>query len=127
MADFCAAQWLGFTPPLTVTALAADLILPTAMWVEKEGAYPSEHGPGGVLSNFDPETGQWLGRGGTSLALGVLAANSRARAFYENCGARLVSEGTYNWDGHDLPDAIYCFDDLRRLATLVISEVRSAP
>ena len=23
----------------TVTALAADLILPTAMWVEKEGAY----------------------------------------------------------------------------------------
>ena len=71
--------------------------------------------------------GQWLGRGGTSLALGVLAANSRARAFYENCGARLVSEGTYNWDGHDLPDAIYCFDDLRRLATPVIGEVRSAP
>jgi len=59
---------------------------------------------------------QWLARGGKSLALGVLAANHRARSFYEGMGGRLVSEGIYQWDGHDLPDAVYVFDDLAALA-----------
>jgi ribosomal protein S18 acetylase RimI-like enzyme len=57
----------------------------------------------------------WQAQGGRSLALGVLAANARARAFYEACGARLVSDGVYDWDGHELAHAVYCFDDLARL------------
>jgi ribosomal protein S18 acetylase RimI-like enzyme len=59
----------------------------------------------------------WLGQGGTSLALGVLAENRPARRFYEALGARLVKTGTFNWHGFDLPDAIYVFDDLDALAT----------
>ena len=59
---------------------------------------------------------QWLARGGRSLALGVLAANAGARSFYEGLGGRLVKTGTYSWDGHPIPDAIYVFEDLPDLA-----------
>lgn len=57
----------------------------------------------------------WLARGGRSLGLGVLAANVDARRFYEAMGGRVAKTGTYNWGGHQLPDAIYVFDDLARL------------
>ena len=60
----------------------------------------------------------WLGRGGRSLRLGVLAANTRAVAFYERLGGRVVKTGTYAWGGADLPDAIYLFEDLAALAAL---------
>ena len=50
-------------PTLMKRAAGARVSPATGTDVQKEGAYPSEHGPGGVLSNFDPETGQWLGRG----------------------------------------------------------------
>ena len=54
----------------------------------------------------------WADTGGHSLALGVLAQNTSARAFYETLGARLVKTGSYDWDGHLIPDAIYVFEDL---------------
>ncbi len=57
----------------------------------------------------------WLQRGGRTMTVGVLAENIRARSFYESQGARLARLTTYNWDGHDLPDAIYVFEDLKRL------------
>jgi ribosomal protein S18 acetylase RimI-like enzyme len=57
----------------------------------------------------------WLRNGGKSLTVGVLAKNIRARSFYESLGARLVRLTTYNWDGHELPDAIYVFEDLAAL------------
>jgi ribosomal protein S18 acetylase RimI-like enzyme len=57
----------------------------------------------------------WLKRGGKTMTVGVLAQNIRARSFYESQGARLAKLTTYNWDGHDLPDAIYVFEDLKRL------------
>lgn len=61
---------------------------------------------------------KWLGRGGTSLTIGVLSANQPARAFYESLGAKLVKTGIYDWDGHELPDCTYLIDDLAKLAKL---------
>jgi ribosomal protein S18 acetylase RimI-like enzyme len=58
----------------------------------------------------------WSARGGHSITLGVLAANQRARAFYEAMGGRMVKTGHYDWHGHQLEDAIYVFEDLPRLA-----------
>ncbi|MBI2718260.1 MAG: GNAT family N-acetyltransferase [Rhizobiales bacterium] len=60
----------------------------------------------------------WLAQGGTMLALGVLADNHRARAFYQAMGGRIVRTGTYSWEGHELADAIYVFDNLAELARL---------
>ncbi len=59
--------------------------------------------------------GAWAEQGGDSLALGVLAENARARAFYESLGGKLIKTGTYEWDGFPLADAIYSFDDLPAL------------
>jgi ribosomal protein S18 acetylase RimI-like enzyme len=57
----------------------------------------------------------WLQRGGKTMTVGVLAQNIRARSFYESQGARLAKLTIYNWDGHELPDAIYVFEDLLSL------------
>lgn len=57
----------------------------------------------------------WFAQGGHSLALGVLAENTRARSFYESLGGKLVKTGTYEWDGFPLADAIYNFDNLTAL------------
>ena len=57
----------------------------------------------------------WIAQGGQSLAFGVLAENKTARAFYERLGARLIKTGSYDWDGHMIPDAIYVFEDLTLL------------
>lgn len=60
---------------------------------------------------------EWLARGGHSLTLGVLAENHQARRFYETLGAKLVRTGTYEWEGCQLDDAIYVFENLPELAT----------
>jgi ribosomal protein S18 acetylase RimI-like enzyme len=57
----------------------------------------------------------WKRQGGTSLGLGVLAENAKARAFYEKMGGKLARTGTWSWDGHPLADATYIFDDLDSL------------
>jgi ribosomal protein S18 acetylase RimI-like enzyme len=57
----------------------------------------------------------WLARGGTSMTIGVLAENIRARSFYEALGAKLVKLGTYKWDGYPLPDTVYIFENLPAL------------
>ncbi len=54
----------------------------------------------------------WSAKGGRSLALGVLAENTRARSFYETLGAKLIKTGTYEWGGFSLADAFYKFEDL---------------
>ena len=59
---------------------------------------------------------QWIGMGGKSISLGVLAANTGARQFYEKLGAQLVRTDTYHWDGHDLPNCIYIWHDLAKIA-----------
>ena len=62
--------------------------------------------------------GEWLSRGGISMALGVLAENHQARKFYESPGAKLVHTGTYEWEGYPLDDAIYVFENLAELAAI---------
>jgi ribosomal protein S18 acetylase RimI-like enzyme len=57
----------------------------------------------------------WLSKGGRTMTIGVLAENTNARAFYEKLGARFVKTSTYDWDGHQLPDCIYMFEDLPAL------------
>lgn len=59
--------------------------------------------------------GDWLAKGGTSMTIGVLAENIRARSFYEALGAKLVKLGTYEWDGYPLPDTVYVFENLPAL------------
>lgn len=58
----------------------------------------------------------WLARRGTSLSVGVLAANQRANAFYTAMGARRVLETTFEWDGHSLAESIYLFENLEELS-----------
>jgi ribosomal protein S18 acetylase RimI-like enzyme len=58
---------------------------------------------------------QWRAMDGTSMSIGVLAANMNARAFYESLGAKLVRTGTYNWSGHEMPDCIYIWRDLAKI------------
>lgn len=57
----------------------------------------------------------WLNRGGHSIALGVLADNLPAKAFYESMGGVVKKNGFFKWHGHDLPDVIYAFEDLASL------------
>ncbi|WP_421694243.1 GNAT family N-acetyltransferase [Aestuariivirga sp.] len=59
---------------------------------------------------------QWREADGHALSLGVLTANHPARAFYEALGARLVTDDSYEWDGHLLPESIYVFENLAELA-----------
>ena len=61
-------------------------------------------------------TQHWLDRGGKSMTIGVLAENKPARAFYESLGTKLLKYNTYNWDGCDLPDCLYIWDDLAKIA-----------
>ena len=58
----------------------------------------------------------WLAQGGSTMTIGVLAQNLSARAFYESIGAKLLKYNTYNWDGFDLPDCLYIWDDLAKIA-----------
>lgn len=53
---------------------------------------------------------KWLAWGGATFTIGVLRANAPARAFYEAIGAKLASEGIYNWDGYPLEDCVYFLD-----------------
>jgi ribosomal protein S18 acetylase RimI-like enzyme len=60
----------------------------------------------------------WVGEGGSTLTIGVLTANKPARAFYERLGAELVGESTYYWDGFALPDCLYIWRDLAKIAKI---------
>jgi len=53
--------------------------------------------------------------GGTGLVVWVLAANRRARTFYEDLGAELLIEQPFQWDGMDLVEAGYGWRDLDAL------------
>ena len=69
----------------------------------------------GLLARMASE---WLGRGGVALSVGVLTENAPAVAFYKAMGAVFAQAETYRWDGHDLPESIYVFNNLPELAQL---------
>ena len=54
--------------------------------------------------------------GATGLIAWVIAANRRARAFYEALGGELLQEQPFQWDGMDLVEAGYGWRDLSALA-----------
>ena len=55
-------------------------------------------------------------RGATGLLTWVIAANRPARTFYEKLGASLLIEQPFQWDGLDLVEAGYAWNDLATLA-----------
>jgi GNAT superfamily N-acetyltransferase len=67
--------------------------------------------------------------GATSLITWVIAANKRARAFYEGLGGELVVEQPFQWDGMDLVEAAYGWRDIGALAgacATALSEMRTS-
>jgi GNAT superfamily N-acetyltransferase len=54
--------------------------------------------------------------GATGMIAWVIAANRRARAFYEALGGELLLEQPFQWDGMDLVEAGYGWRDLPALA-----------
>jgi GNAT superfamily N-acetyltransferase len=61
--------------------------------------------------------------GATGLLTWVIAGNKAARAFYERLGGELLVEQPFQWDGMDLVEAGYGWDDLAALA----AACRTAP
>ena len=56
-------------------------------------------------------------RGCTRMRVGVLTANTPARAFYEALGGVVVGTRTFDEEGHPLPETVYGWDDLVSLLT----------
>ena len=52
-------------------------------------------------------------RGITALNIGVLAANTSARRFYEAIGGRIVSERMFDEEGFLLPEIVYGWPDIK--------------
>jgi GNAT superfamily N-acetyltransferase len=56
-------------------------------------------------------------QGAANMIVWVIAANAQARKFYAALGAQLVIEQPFQWDGMDLVEAGYGWNDLAALAT----------
>ena len=84
------------------------------LWALYIAAAQHRKGIGRALANAAVQ--HWLDQGGSTMTIGVLAENKRARAFYERLGAKLLKYNTYNWSGFDLPDCLYIWDDLAKIA-----------
>jgi ribosomal protein S18 acetylase RimI-like enzyme len=52
----------------------------------------------------------------TSLQLSVLENNAPARAFYERLGGVFLRKGFFTYEGFELPDVTYLWEDIRLLA-----------
>ena len=76
----------------------------------------SQHRQGIGRSLLAQGMADWLKHGGATMTVGVLAHNLPARAFYEALGASLVKMGTHDWDGHALPDCLYIWHNLAKIA-----------
>jgi ribosomal protein S18 acetylase RimI-like enzyme len=61
---------------------------------------------------------QLAANGYASLQLNVLERNLPARGFYEKLGGKLVKEGLFKYDGFELPDVTYVWDDIGTLAKI---------
>ncbi|MEZ0260394.1 MAG: N-acetyltransferase family protein [Alphaproteobacteria bacterium] len=57
-----------------------------------------------------------MDEGCTSLQLSVLENNAPARAFYEKLGGVLMRKGFFKYEGFELPDVTYVWDDIQQLA-----------
>lgn len=59
--------------------------------------------------------GALAAKGYESLEVGVLEKNKAARKFYEKLGGKLKGGGVFSYEGFDLPDVTYFWDDIRVL------------
>jgi len=57
-----------------------------------------------------------IAAGATGMIVWTIAGNKPARAFYEQLGGTLLVEQPFQWDGMDLVEAGYGWDDLPALA-----------
>ncbi|HEY1327905.1 MAG TPA: GNAT family N-acetyltransferase [Casimicrobiaceae bacterium] len=64
--------------------------------------------------------------GATAMIVWLIAGNKAARSFYEALGARLVIEQPFQWDGLDLVEAGYVWQDLPELAAACAAAVSSS-
>ncbi len=70
----------------------------------------------GIGRNLMCEMAEQLAANGyTSLQLNVLERNAPARRFYEKLGGKLVKTGVFKYDGFELPDVTYVWEDIGRL------------
>jgi len=59
--------------------------------------------------------------GATGLIVWTIAGNKLARAFYEQLGGKLLVEQPFQWDGMDLIEAGYGWNDLAALAAACLT------
>lgn len=59
--------------------------------------------------------GALMDGGCTSLQLSVLEKNAPARAFYEKLGGKFLKRGFFTYEGFELPDVTYLWEDIRQL------------
>ena len=70
----------------------------------------------GIGSAFMREMAAALQANGfESLQVSVLANNLPARAFYEKLGGKLAKNGFFKYEGYELPDVTYVWEDLGAL------------
>lgn len=56
-----------------------------------------------------------MDEGCTSLQLSVLENNAPARAFYDRLGGVVMHKGLFSYEGYELPDVTYVWNDIRQL------------
>jgi ribosomal protein S18 acetylase RimI-like enzyme len=67
-------------------------------------------------------------KGGATGMIGwTIAGNKPARAFYEQLGGRLLVKPPFRWDGMDLVEAGFGFDDLDALSAACRTPALPAP
>ena len=70
----------------------------------------------GLGANFMREMAEALAANGyESLQLNVLKQNVPARKFYEKLGGKLEGNGVFKFEGVELPDVMYVWEDIRNL------------
>jgi ribosomal protein S18 acetylase RimI-like enzyme len=58
---------------------------------------------------------QLMANGYRSLQVNVLEQNAPARRFYESLGGKLSASGVFKYDGFELPDVTYVWEDMATL------------
>ena len=88
---------------------------PTTCEIGALYVHSGHHGRGIGRALLQAAAGQLGDRGFTELHIGVLTANSPARAFYEAMGGREIGQGTDDEEGCLLPLTIYGWADVTDL------------
>ena len=71
----------------------------------------------GIGTQFMSEmTGVLAAKGFESLQVCVLESNTPARMFYEKLGGRLAGKGVFKFDGFEMADVTYVWEDIGALA-----------